>query len=84
VVPQLAAPRHDDGLLTTCRLTEPSISRTILLLRRRDRSLSPAAAAVWTALRELQGHASEESKSKSVPRAAKRPARSSRHKKPRA
>jgi DNA-binding transcriptional LysR family regulator len=84
VVPQLAAPRHDDSLLATCRLTEPSISRTILLLRRRDRSLSPAAAAVWAALQELHGRAGEESKSKSVPRAARRQARSSRHKKPRA
>jgi DNA-binding transcriptional LysR family regulator len=83
VLPQLAAPRHDDGLLAICRLTEPSVSRTILLLRRRDRSLSPAAAAVWTALRELHGHARED-KSKPVARAPKRQARSSRHKKPRA
>jgi DNA-binding transcriptional LysR family regulator len=55
VVPQLAAPRRDDALLATCRLIKPSVSRTILLLRRRDRSLSPAAAAVWAALRELYG-----------------------------
>lgn len=81
VVPQLAAPRHDDSLLATCRLTEPSISRTILLLRRRDRSLSPAAAAVWAALQELHGRAGEASKLKSVPRAAKRRARLSRQKK---
>jgi DNA-binding transcriptional LysR family regulator len=84
VVPQLAAPRPDDALLATCRLTGPSISRTILLLRRRDRSLSPAAAAVWSALQELYGPASKDIKPKSVSRAAKRHARSPRQKKPRA
>jgi DNA-binding transcriptional LysR family regulator len=84
VVPRLAAPRHDDTLLATCRLIEPSVSRTILLLRRRDRSLSPAAAAVWAALRELYGNTSEGNKSKSVPRVPKRQVRSTRQKKPRA
>jgi DNA-binding transcriptional LysR family regulator len=53
VVPQLAAPRADDRLLATCPLVKPKVSRTILLLRRRDRSLSPAAMAVWTALIDL-------------------------------
>jgi DNA-binding transcriptional LysR family regulator len=53
VVPELAAPRRDDALLAVCRLTEPEVTRTILLLRRRDRSLSPAAAAVWAALFDL-------------------------------
>jgi len=53
VVPQLAAPRGDDALLASCRLTKPEVSRTIVLLRRRDRSLSPAAAAVWSALLDL-------------------------------
>lgn len=53
VVPQLAAPRGDDRLLATCPLVKPKVSRTILLLRRRDRSLSPAALAVWTALIDL-------------------------------
>lgn len=55
VVPALAAPRSDDPALTTCGLMEPEVSRTILLLRRRDRSLSPAAAAVWAALLHLYG-----------------------------
>lgn len=55
VVPALAAPRHDDPTLTTCRLTKPDVSRTILLFRRRDRSLSPAASAVWAALIHLHG-----------------------------
>jgi DNA-binding transcriptional LysR family regulator len=83
VVPQLAAPRQDDALLATCGLIEPSVNRTILLLKRRDRSLSPAAAAVWAALRQLYGN-TREHKSKSVPRVPKRPARSTRQKKPRA
>jgi DNA-binding transcriptional LysR family regulator len=55
VVPELAAPRHDDPTLTTRRLTKPDVTRTILLFRRKDRSLSPAAAAVWAALIELYG-----------------------------
>jgi DNA-binding transcriptional LysR family regulator len=53
VVPELAAPRRDDTLLVTCRLIKPDVTRTILLLRRRDRSLSPAAAAVWAVLLDL-------------------------------
>jgi DNA-binding transcriptional LysR family regulator len=53
VVPQLAAPRSDDAVLATCRLVKPEVSRTILLLRRRDRSLSPAADAVWSTLLQL-------------------------------
>jgi DNA-binding transcriptional LysR family regulator len=53
VIPELAAPRPDDALLATCRLIKPEVSRTILLLRRRDRSLSPAASAVWSALMHL-------------------------------
>jgi DNA-binding transcriptional LysR family regulator len=61
VVPQLAAPRRDDTLLATCRLTKPEVSRTILLLRRRDRSLSPAATAVWSALLHLYKTASNSS-----------------------
>jgi DNA-binding transcriptional LysR family regulator len=55
VVPELAAPRHNDPTLTTRRLTKPDVTRTILLFRRKDRSLSPAAAAVWAALIELYG-----------------------------
>jgi DNA-binding transcriptional LysR family regulator len=53
IVPQLAAPRPDDALLVTRPLVEPEVSRTILLLRRRDRALSPAAEAVWTSLLHL-------------------------------
>jgi DNA-binding transcriptional LysR family regulator len=53
IVPQLAAPRSDDAVLATLRLVRPVVNRTILLLRRRDRSLSPAASAVWAALLHL-------------------------------
>jgi DNA-binding transcriptional LysR family regulator len=55
VVPLLVAPSESDSLLTTRKLVKPSVSRTIFLLRRRDRSLSPAGSAVWGALRELFG-----------------------------
>jgi DNA-binding transcriptional LysR family regulator len=55
VVPELAAPSTDDTQLAVCTLTRPHVARTILLLRRRDRSLSPAAAAVWAVLLELYG-----------------------------
>ena len=55
VIPQLAAPRRDDPTLVTRRLSKPAVTRTMLLFRRKDRSLSPAAAAVWGALIELYG-----------------------------
>lgn len=54
IIPHLAAPRPDDPVLATCALIEPTATRTIVLLRRRDRSLSPAATAVWSALLELR------------------------------
>jgi DNA-binding transcriptional LysR family regulator len=55
VIPLLVAPSASDRTLTTRKLVRPSVSRTIFLLRRRDRSLSPAAAAVWATLCELFG-----------------------------
>jgi DNA-binding transcriptional LysR family regulator len=55
VVPLLVAPTETDRILTTRKLVRPAVSRTIFLLRRRDRSLSPAASAVWATLRELFG-----------------------------
>jgi DNA-binding transcriptional LysR family regulator len=55
VVPLLVAPPESHPTLTTRKLVKPSVSRTIFLLRRRDRSLSPAASAVWSALIELFG-----------------------------
>jgi len=53
IVPELAAPRRDDTVLATRRLVKPEVDRTFLLLRRRDRSLSPAASAVWDAMLTL-------------------------------
>lgn len=55
VVPLLVAPTAADAALTTRRLVRPSVSRSITLLRRRDRSLSPAASAVWSTLIQLFG-----------------------------
>jgi DNA-binding transcriptional LysR family regulator len=55
ILPELAAPKRDDSLFAVCALTEPHVTRTMLLLRRRDRSLSPAAAAVWATLVGLYG-----------------------------
>ena len=53
VVPMLVAPIEKHPTLTVRRLVRPSVNRTIFLLKRRDRSLSPAASAVWSALVEL-------------------------------
>lgn len=53
VVPTLVAPIESHPALTVRRLVRPSVSRSIFLLKRRDRSLSPAASAVWSALAEL-------------------------------
>jgi DNA-binding transcriptional LysR family regulator len=55
VVPLLVAPNESQPALTTRKLVKPSVTRTITLLRRRDRSLSPAASAVWTTLIQLFG-----------------------------
>jgi DNA-binding transcriptional LysR family regulator len=55
VVPELVAPHIGHPTLAARKLVKPSVSRTIFLLRRRDRSLSPAASAVWSALRHLFG-----------------------------
>ena len=55
VVRLLVAPIKTHPVLTTRGLVKPSVTRTISLLRRRDRSLSPAASAVWSTLIELFG-----------------------------
>jgi DNA-binding transcriptional LysR family regulator len=46
IMPELAAPTIDDPVLTSAALIEPEIRRTITLIQRPDRSLSPAAAAL--------------------------------------
>jgi DNA-binding transcriptional LysR family regulator len=53
VVPMLVAPIESHPALTIRKLVRPSVNRTIFLLKRRDRSLSPAASAVWSALVQL-------------------------------
>jgi len=52
-MPQLVARHSGQPKLVIRALVAPRVRRKILLLRRRDRSLSPAAAAVWGALRHL-------------------------------
>lgn len=55
VIPEMVAPHATHPGLVTHRLIKPTVSRTILLFRRRDRSLSPAATAVWETLIHLYG-----------------------------
>lgn len=55
VVPELVAPYSSHPTLMTRPLTRPTASRNILLFKRRDRSLSPAAHVVWDTLHELFG-----------------------------
>lgn len=55
VVPEMVAPYESHPTLTTRSLMSPQASRKILLFKRRDRSLSPAAQVVWRALFELFG-----------------------------
>lgn len=47
ILPELAAPAADHAVLATRLLTHPEIGRSIVLLHRRDRSLSPAADAFF-------------------------------------
>lgn len=55
VIPEMVAPHATHPGVVTCKLVRPSVSRTILLFRRYDRSLSPAATAVWESLIHLYG-----------------------------
>jgi len=56
VMPEMVAPYASHPTLTTRPLTRPVASRNILLFKRKDRSLSPAAQVVWQALYELFGN----------------------------
>lgn len=47
ILPELAAPAADHPVLATRLLTDPGIDRVIILIQRRDRSLSPAASAFF-------------------------------------
>ena len=56
VMPEMVAPYKSHPALTTRPLTRPLASRDILLFKRKDRSLSPAAQVVWQSLFELFGN----------------------------
>ena len=58
VLPWLALPLPADAMLVA-RPLMPRAERTVELVRRRDRSLSPAAEAVWNLIRQLPGRAEE-------------------------
>ncbi len=53
VMPEMVAPYKSHPALITRTLTRPAASRDILLFKRKDRSLSPAAQVVWQAFFEL-------------------------------
>jgi DNA-binding transcriptional LysR family regulator len=61
-VPQLAMPNPDHPILASVPLVDPVVTRTIGLITRRGRSLSPAAGHLYTFLAE----------SKSLPKARRR------------
>lgn len=58
VLPWLALPLPA-GASLVARPLVPRAERTVELVRRRDRSLSPAAEAVWGLIRELPGRAED-------------------------
>ena len=58
VLPWLALPLPA-GAALTARPLMPRAERTVELVRRRDRSLSPAAEAVWDLIRELPARAED-------------------------
>jgi len=58
VLPWLALPLPAGAALAARRLV-PRAERTVELVRRRDRSLSPAAEAVWGLIRELPKRAED-------------------------
>lgn len=53
-VPQLAAPGKNHPTLATVALVDPVVTRTIGLIRRRGRSLSPAARQLYDAVTALR------------------------------
>lgn len=58
VLPQLALPLPEGSSLVARPLV-PRAERTVELVRRRDRSLSPAAEAVWALIRQLPQRAED-------------------------
>ena len=67
VLPWLALPLPA-GASLVARPLVPRAERTVELVRRRDRSLSPAAEAVWGLIRQLPGRAEDLSYAMSVVR----------------
>jgi DNA-binding transcriptional LysR family regulator len=55
VVPSMAMPAADHPLLVSVPLVEPVISRKVGLIRRRGRTLSPAAQDLYAFLAEMKG-----------------------------
>jgi len=51
VLPALALPLPEGGLLTV-RLLVPEVKRALMLARRKNRSLSPAAEVIWQLVRQ--------------------------------
>ena len=54
-VPSMAMPGADHPLLVSMPLVEPMVTRKIGLIRRRGRSLSPAAQRLFDLFREVKG-----------------------------
>ena len=54
VVPRLAVPRSHKGKLAAVPLVDPIVTRTLGLMKRRGRSLSPAAEHLYTMIREFR------------------------------
>jgi DNA-binding transcriptional LysR family regulator len=54
-VPSMAMPARDHPLLVSVPLVEPVVTRKVGLIRRRGRSLSPAARQLYELLSQLKG-----------------------------
>ena len=78
-VPQLAAPGSDHPTIATLALVEPVVTRRIGLIRRRGRSLSPAARQLYDLVADLRpGQDSAGCVSRGVSAACPTPGRPSR------
>ena len=53
-VPSLAMPAADHPLLVSVPLRDPVVTRTVGLIRRKDRSLSPSAQQLYDLLLEMK------------------------------
>ena len=55
-VPSMAMPASDHPLLVSVPLVDPVVTRKVGLIRRRGRSLSPAAQQLYDLFSEVKGH----------------------------